>query len=292
MTKSAFLYLILFLFLGGTTAGCWGCFGSDDEASSETMTEEEGNEAEEGESAAPENLTEAMEQAQQAVQNALSADGEGGKITKSVDFRKIKDLLPDEVDGLDRTGAEGQRSGAFGVQVSTATGKYEDGDQRLEIVISDLGTLSAVMRFAQNAWLQAEIDREHDRGFERTRKFRADGKDYPSFEQFEGEGDEGNCEIQVWVAERFIVQVEGRNVEMELCEEARDEIGGRGRERDRSAIGADRGSFGIAIAAGAGCAAKANGCAARTGARRSHRDRDIHASVTAAATDGLRQQTG
>ena len=234
MTKSAFLYLTLILFLGGTTAGCWGCFGSDDEASSDPMAEEgEGNEGEESEENPPENLTDAINQAQQAVQDALNPEGEGGTVKKSVDFRKLKDMLPDEVDGLDRTSAEGERAGAFGVQISTAKGQYEDGDQWIKIEITDLGTLSGFMLAAQNAWLQTEIDRESDRGFERTRKFSVSGKDYPSFEKFEGDGDEGNCEIQIWVAERFIVGVEGRNVEMEQCEEARDEVSYRQLERMR-----------------------------------------------------------
>ncbi len=101
----------------------------------------------------------------------------------------------------------------------------------MEISISELGTLTGIAKIGFTAWLQTEVDRESDRGFERTRKFRSGGKEYPSFEKFEGTGDEGNCEIQIWVAERFIVSIQGRNVEMDQCEEARDEISFRQLDR-------------------------------------------------------------
>ncbi len=117
------------------------------------------------------------------------------------------------------------------MQFSNAKGQYEDGNEWMEISISDLGTLTGLARMGFAAWLQTEVDRESDRGFERTRKFRSGGKEYPSFEKFEGSGDEGNCEIQVWVAERFIVSVQGRNVEMDQCEDARDEISFRKLDR-------------------------------------------------------------
>ena len=233
MTKNAFVCLILFLLLGASTAGCFGCFGSDDEASSETVAPRASESDEDNtEADPPENLTDAMNQAQNALQDALCGEGgAGGKVKESVDFRKLRDLLPDEVDGLDRTSAEGERGGAFGIQVSTATGEYEDGDEWIKISIADLGTLTGLARVGYTTWLQAEVDRENDRGFERTRTFSSGGEDYPSFEKFEGEGDRGSCEIQVWVAERFVVSVEGRNVEMEQCEEARDEISYRQLDR-------------------------------------------------------------
>ncbi len=227
MTKQAFIYLFLFLFMGVAWTGCFGCFGSDDDESSETTVVEEDDD--DGTEEAPENFAEAMEQAQEAMQQAFG--GEGGTVKEAVDFRKLKDLLPEEVDGLERTSYEGERTSVLGMQFSNAKGQYEDGDEWIEISISDLGTLTGLARMGFAAWLQTEVDRESDRGFERTRKFRSGGKEYPSFEKFEGSGDEGHCEIQVWVAERFIVSVQGRNVEMDQCEDARDEISFRQLDR-------------------------------------------------------------
>ena len=238
MTKQAFIYLFLFLFMGVAWTGCYGCFGSADDESSQTVVvddddddgddDDDDGDDDDGDEA-PESIADALEQAGEAIEDALG--GEGGTVKEAVNFRKLKDLLPEKVDGLERTSSEGERTGVLGMQFSNAKGRYEDGDATMEISISDLGTLTGIARIGFTAWLQAEIDRESDRGFERTRKFRSGGKEYPSFEKFEGTGDEGNCEIQVWVAERFIVSIEGRNVEMDQCEDARDEISFRQLDR-------------------------------------------------------------
>ncbi len=253
MTKQAFIYLFLFLFMGVAWTGCYGCFGSADDESSQTVVvddddddgddddddgdddDDDGDDDDDDDGddddgdEAPESLADAFAEAGEAIEDALG--GEGGTVKEAVNFRKLKDLLPEKVDGLERTSFEGERNSVLGMQFSNAQGRYEDGDARMEISISDLGTLSGLAKIGFTAWLQTEIDRESDRGFERTRKFRSGGKEYPSHEKFEGTGDEGNCEIQVWVAERFIVNIEGRNVEMDQCEDARDEISFRQLDR-------------------------------------------------------------
>jgi hypothetical protein len=186
------------------------------------MSDAEGSE-DEGQGDQPaEDLGDAMSQAQDALQQVFGG-GEGGTVKEAVDFRELRDLLPESVAGMDRTNVEGERTAVMGMHFSNAKGEYEDGNERIEISISDLGTLTGLARMGYTAWLQTEIDRESDSGFERTRKFRTDGNEYPSFEKFDRrDGDTGNCEIQVWAAERFVVQIQGRNVEMEQCEDARD----------------------------------------------------------------------
>ena len=253
MTKQAFIFLFLFLFMGVAWTGCYGCFGSSDDESTVVVDDDDGDDddgddddgdddddddgddddGDDGgdDDEAPESLADVLGKAGEAIDEVLG--GEGGTVKEAVDFRKLKDLLPEKVDGLERTSAEGERTsiGFLGMQLSNAKGRYEDGDESMEISISDLGTLTGIAKIGYTAWLQTEIDRESDRGFERTRKFRSGGKEYPSFEKFEGTGDEGNCEIQVWVAERSIVSIEGRNVEMDQCEDARDEISFRQLDR-------------------------------------------------------------
>ena len=238
MTKQAFIFLFLFLFMGVAWTGCYGCFGSSDDESTVVVDDDDddgddddddGDDDDDDGDEAPESLADAFAKAGEAIEEALG--GAGSTVKEAVDFRKLKDLLPEKVDGLERTSFEGERTGALGMQLSNAQARYEDGDERIEIRITDLGTLTGIARIGYTAWLQTEIDRESDRGFERTHKFRSGGKEYPSFEKFEGTGDEGNCEIQVWVAERFIVSVQGRNVEMGQCEDARDEISFRQLDR-------------------------------------------------------------
>ena len=220
MPRNAISYLLLFLLLGGAWTGCAGCLGSDDEMEDPDELAEEAPDPRE----APTSIEEAMNQAQEAMNEAFS--GDGPVVREAVDFRELRDMLPDDVAGLNRVNAEGERVNvAGGIRFSQAEGTYEDGEEWLKITYLDLGTVAGIARMAYTQWLQYEVDRESDSGFERTGKFSVGGQEYPSFEKFEvTDGDRGECEVMIWVAERFMVQVEGRNVEMEQCEEARDEV--------------------------------------------------------------------
>lgn len=235
MTKQTFLTLFLALALTAF-AGCSGC-GSDDDADEPVATATDPGSDDGGDDGVTPTGTDDNEstgnpfaEAQRAMQEAQEALNQNGGNVEAVDFRLLRDELPDELAGLPRTSAEGEKNRVMGIGTSQATGRYEEGDTRIELQLLDMGTVSGLAMFGY-AWLMAEVDRENDRGFERTRTFSSGGEDYPSFEKFEGEGDRGSCEIQVWVAERFVVSVEGRNVEMEQCEEARDEISYRQLDR-------------------------------------------------------------
>lgn len=217
MTKQACIYLLLFLLLGGASAGCFGCFGSDDD-SSQTAAEDD----DEDEDDSAEDLADAGRQVQDALKGVLG----GGDVEGAVDFRDLRDVLPgeDDISGMSRVDSKGERTKFMGMEISTAEVVFE-GEGRLTFSAIDLGTLTELARLGYAAWLRTELDRENDRGFERTGKTRIGGKEYPYYEKFQSsDGDRGSCEIQLWVAERFIVKVEGRNVEMDQCEDGRDEI--------------------------------------------------------------------
>jgi hypothetical protein len=224
MRNNAWVYLVLFLFLGGAWTGCFGCFGSNDAPASTESDEadRDGGEDDDDEADDPaENLADAMKQAQNAMKDAFS----GGDVKESVDFRKLRDVLPGDFGGMDRTNAEGQRNRFMGMEMSQAEATYEDGDGSVKITIVDLGTLTELARMGYAAWLSTEIDRESDRGFERTGTFEAGGEEYAYYEKFEStDGDVGTCEVKLWVAERFVVDIEGRQVKMRQCQDARDEV--------------------------------------------------------------------
>lgn len=192
-------------------ACCLGaCTSIEEESADEPEREAEKNPA-------TDELSDALENAAEAVKEALG----GADLT---DFRDLRDLLPDEVSHLDRTDWGGEQLNVLGLSLSHASATYEDDGQSLEISISDLGTLSAVVAVGMASWLDVEIDRESNRGYERTRKYRSRGKTYQTYERYEGADGTGSCEIQIWVADRFIVGIEGEDVEMGRCDEARDEI--------------------------------------------------------------------
>ncbi|MBU3665170.1 MAG: hypothetical protein FGM15_04725 [Chthoniobacterales bacterium] len=130
----------------------------------------------------------------------------GGK--PAVDFRELKALLPEELAGLHRTNAGGEKSGAFGVQVAMARGDYGSPDgPRLEVKITDLGAMGQLGAMAQFGWMATDIDREDDNGYERTATFRgAKGLEKYSAAQKSGS-------IKVMIGGRFLIEVEGDQVE-------------------------------------------------------------------------------
>jgi hypothetical protein len=78
-----------------------------------------------------------------------------------VDFRKLKELLPNEVEGLKRTEATGEKSGAMGFIISRAEARYSDKDNKsVHLEILDTGGVAGVATMALAAWTMADIDKE------------------------------------------------------------------------------------------------------------------------------------
>lgn len=145
---------------------------------------------------------------------------EEGKEVETVNFRELKALLPDELDGLRRTSASGEKTNAFGLNVSKAEGEYktEDNSSRIKITIVDMGGMSGWAGMAAFGWTMTEIDKETEDGYERTIEYRG----YKGLEKYNTKRNDGKKEIMV--AKRFMVTVEGDNVPMEAIDDAMDEI--------------------------------------------------------------------
>lgn len=216
MKPNALWYMCLLLCLS-LLAGCGGCGDDDTEAPAVTENDTVDPDADEPSDFDPDDPAAAMQQAQKAVRDALGNSGDG---VKAVDFRKLRDMLPEELDDMKRTNREGQRTNMMGIDVSTAEGRYEGEDgSSIKISIVDMGSLSSPMMLGLG-WLMAEVDRESDTGFERTTKY----KGHPAFEKCDQAGEAMNCEFSIFAFERFVIEVEGRRVEMDQVEDARDEI--------------------------------------------------------------------
>lgn len=215
MTKHFFLTILMVGCLVAFT-GCGGSEDPADEAAPEDnlSSNENANENEsEGDSEEPQSVADAMQQ----MQDAMSGEGEA---VEPVDFRVLRDMLPEDLPGMERTNAEGQKSGAMGIKVSQAEATYQGEDNsRVEITIIDMGTMKSAAMFGY-AWLMAEIDREGDTGYERTTKY----KGYPAYEKMERGGNTERFESQVVVGERFVVAIEATNATEEQIEAARNSI--------------------------------------------------------------------
>jgi hypothetical protein len=161
----------------------------------------------------------------------LNKEMEEGKEYEVVDFRLLKDMLPEQVGPLNRTSATGEKNSGMGFTISETRGKYasEDGNQRLEIEIKDMGSMKGWAGLAAWGWTMAEVDKETDTGYERTIEY----KGHKGFEEFDSETQDGK--IEVFVAKRYMVSVHGWDVPMELIKEGLDEVDVGGLEDMRDA---------------------------------------------------------
>lgn len=139
-----------------------------------------------------------------------------------VDFRKLKEQLPETLGGIKRTQASGERTSFGEIKLSQAHGTYvkdkEDGDSpRIEMQIMDYGAnkdAAAAIAF----WTQLEIDQEGDDGFQRSLKI----QNYPAMQQYTNDGKSGT--LQIMVADRFHVNVTTHGLSAEEFKKIGDEL--------------------------------------------------------------------
>lgn len=141
------------------------------------------------------------------------------KTVDPIDFRELKALLPETTAGLKRTEATGEKTGAMGFTVSMAKGKFGNDDgASIRIEIVDTGGIAGMATMAMAAWSMADIDKETSTGYEKTTKIEG----YKAFEKYDNEGKNG--EINVLVADRFVVNVHGDNVSVDQMKESIKDI--------------------------------------------------------------------
>ncbi len=169
---------------------------------------------------AMQNLGKALEK----IGDALQEDSD----IQPVDHRKLKDLLPREVAGMERYDTDGSTNSVLGIRTSKIEARYEGprGDMSIEIV--DLGSLSGAATIGLE-FIDARVDREYDNGFERTTVI--DG--YPAIVKFDDRGRTQRHKAVIMVSERFVVEIkaEGRGLDNDIIEQVVDHISLRRLER-------------------------------------------------------------
>ena len=188
-----------------------GCGKSSDEEDMERAAKQM-EEAAEKMAEAGKKMGEKMGQGVEDMTEALKMMGKalsGGEEVEPVDFRKLKKLLPEKLAGMKRVRSGGERNAVFGIKVSQAEAEYESRDGgSVQVEIIDLGSIKGVARYAKFGWTMAEIDRETDHGYERTFTYRGQ----KGFEEYDTESRDGK--IQLIVANRFAVEIDGSDVDM------------------------------------------------------------------------------
>lgn len=144
-----------------------------------------------------------------------------GKNIESVPGATLKALLPAELPGMKRTNATSERTQSMGIDMSNAEGEYSasDGsDANVRIKLTDTGNMSGSMRLGMSAWITGQYSRETDTGYEKTTTING----YKGMEKYNTQNKEGS--LQIMVADRFIVDVEGYGVTMETLKQVVGQI--------------------------------------------------------------------
>lgn len=145
-----------------------------------------------------------------SVVQALNQAASGGKSIEPVDFRQLKELLPESVAGMQRTEASGEKSTALGMTVSKAVARYAgDGSGSIDLTISDIGNASGLASLALYAWANNEIDKDSQTGYEKTTLFQG----HKAYEKYDRRDRSG--ELGVLINKRFVVEAKGNGVSMD-----------------------------------------------------------------------------
>lgn len=156
-----------------------------------------------------------MGDAMAAMGAAVSGAANAGKKVETVDYKELKALLPESLPGMKRTDASGEKTAAMGMQISNAEGRYRaDNGSSITIKITDIGSMTGLAGMATYAWARVEVDREGDSGYEKTSTVGG----YRSREKYDNSSKSG--EVSVLVGDRFVVEVDGNNVDMDTIKSA------------------------------------------------------------------------
>jgi hypothetical protein len=144
-----------------------------------------------------------------------------GKAIQAVTGETLKALLPADLPGMKRTDASAERTQMMGVDMSKAEGRYsqgENGEGNITVTITDAGNMSGPMRMGMAGWAMTQYSRETDNGYEKTMTY----KGYKGMEEYNKSDRNGT--VRIFVAERFIVEVDGNGVTMDTLKQALDKI--------------------------------------------------------------------
>ena len=127
-----------------------------------------------------------------------------------IDFRKLKETLPQELAGFEKGESSGEKNNAFGISVSEAKQSFRsaDGSKTVRFEITDPGSLAGPFALA-NMWMNVEVDKETSSGYEKTST--VGGRKL--HEKWNKAGKHG--EVQMVVGNRFMVEVDARGVDMD-----------------------------------------------------------------------------
>lgn len=154
--------------------------------------------------------------AEAMAQMATALQGAAGETAEPVDPEVLAARMPEEVDGLPRVDVEQMQGGGMGMSVTTVTARYEEGSRRVSVMITDAAGAPGMGVAGMAAWSLMDFDRSDANGYERTTTFQG----FRAMESSRRSGGRLTTELSILVGDRFIVQLAGQEVEVEVLEEA------------------------------------------------------------------------
>ena len=125
---------------------------------------------------------------------------------EAVETSRLRALLPDDIEGLDRYNTNSDRSGRWGIRVSHVKGQYaNDAGDHLSIVIADLGTLRGLLSSSEDI-LDSSITKRREDGYSRTTRISG----YPARISRDRDGRSDEFDGILVVGDRFVVVMEAR----------------------------------------------------------------------------------
>lgn len=149
--------------------------------------------------------------------NSVGASMGGSQPVAPVDFHALTALLPASLPGMKRTNGGGSNSQSMGVKSASAHAEYHGaGSQSIKVSISDLTGVAGIMGMSD--MMPKDTDSETDEGYEKD--VTLGGRSM--HEKFTKAGSAGS--LQVIVAKRFEVDVDGSGVSMDAVHAAMGQV--------------------------------------------------------------------
>lgn len=127
-----------------------------------------------------------------------------------IDFRKLKEFMPEEAAGVKRSSHDGENMNIGDMAMTKASADYtkpdSDGsDAHANIEVVDYGAAPQMVA-GMTAWRTVPVNIENDEGYQRTAKF----KDYPAFQIYAKDGE--SRQMILLVSDRFLVTIQAGHV--------------------------------------------------------------------------------
>ena len=138
----------------------------------------------------------------------------GGKGVEPVQIDQLKPMLPASFAGLPKTNDAAERGGVPGLMATKVNATYGDpgAGKNVHLEISDTGGAAGLMTMA--AWMNVQSERQEGGRTERTRK---EGN---RLVHEETDKDANQSKYTVVVGERYVVEAEGNNVDLNTLKTA------------------------------------------------------------------------